>query len=142
MEVKVTFEDIDLETIVEEAVLNEIKRLTGLEVHKLFKDNHIDFMSLTNTINKTVDREVNRIVALKTSKLEETITKAIDKAVDREMDGIIRKKVAKVMSPYIKILQEEKQEIDEAQDKLQEELRQSAELETPAQNRAKYGIYG
>ncbi len=142
MEVKVTFEDFDIETIVEEAVVNEIRRLAGMEVRKLFKNNHIDFVSLTNNINKTVDREVNRIVAQKTSKLEETITRAIDKSVHKEMDSIIRSKVAKVMSPYIKILQEEKKEIDKAQDKAQEKLRQSAELETPAQNRAKNGIYG
>lgn len=142
MEVKVTFEDFDIEATVEEAVLNEIKRLAGIEVREIFKDNHIDFMSLTNNINKTVDREVNRVVAQKTTKLEDIITKAIEKSVDKEMDSIIRSKVAKVMSPYIKILQEEKKKIDKAQDKAQEKLRQSAELETPAQNRAKYGIYG
>lgn len=142
MEVKVTFEDIDLEAIVEESVVNEIRRLTGMEVRKLFKENGVDFSTLTHVINNAVDKEVNRVVNAKTDKLEEKLNNVIDVAVDKEIDGIIRKKVAKIMSPYIKILEENKKELDKAQDKLQEKIRESADLETPAQNRAKYGIYG
>ena len=133
MEVKVTFEDLDVETIVEKAVVNEISRLVGIEVRQIFKENGVDYSTLTHVINNAVDKEVSRVVNAKTDKLEDKLNKIIDKAVDKEIEGIVRKKVAKVMSPYLKILEENKKELDKAQ---------SAERETPAENRAKWGIYG
>jgi len=133
MEVKVTFEDFDLQTEVEKAVYDEIRRIAGIEVHTLFKDSHIDYVSLNERVNNQIQTRINQILCSKSDKIEELIGKSVEKAVQKELDGIIKTKVAKIMSPYINILKEQKKEIDNAQSELDKKIKLSAELEAPAQ---------
>ena len=111
MEVKVTFEDFDLQTEVEKAVYDEIRRIAGIEVQTLFKDSHVDYVSLNERVNNQIQTRINQILYSKSDKIEELIGKSVEKAVQKELDGIIKTKVAKIMSPYINILEQKAKEV-------------------------------
>lgn len=106
MEVKVTFEDFDLETIVEKAVTDEITRIVTGKVHSMLKDNNISFQSVSEQISLTVEREVTRILNDKNRDFNKMIERKIEGLVDKDIEGVIRLKVAKIMTPYIQILED------------------------------------
>ena len=111
MEVKVTFEDFDLEVQVESAVYDEIRKIAGIEVRQLFKDAHVDYASLDERVNKQISLRINNILNGKSEKIDKMIDKSVERVVEKELDGIIRKKVAKIMSPYINILEQKAKEL-------------------------------
>lgn len=108
MEVKVSFEDFDLETEVEKAVIDKIHSIAGKKIYELLKDNNIDYVTLTERIDKQVRVSVNNMINSRSDTIEKLIERKISETIDKEIDGIIRKKVAKIMSPYIEILKEVK----------------------------------
>lgn len=108
MEVKVSFEDFDLEAEVEKAVIDKIRSIAGNKVYELLKDNNIDYVTLTERIDKQVRVSVNNMINSHSDTIEKLIERKISETIDKEIDGIIRKKVAKIMSPYIEILKEVK----------------------------------
>lgn len=108
MEVKVTFEDFDLEAIVEKAVIDEINRLTGVKIHSLMRDSNINFGSIAELVNKTAEREATRLINGKSRDFDRMIEQKINSMVDKEIESIIRLKVAKIMTPYVQILKDEK----------------------------------
>lgn len=108
MEVKVTFEDFDLEAIVEKAIVDEINRLTGSKIHSMMKEANMSIASISELVNRSVERETTKLVNSKSSDFTRMIEQKIDQMLDKEIEGIIRKKVAKIMTPYIQILQEQK----------------------------------
>ena len=108
MEVKVSFEDFDLETEVEKAVIDKIRSIAGKKIYELLKDNNIDYVTLTERIDKQVRVSVNNMINSHSDTIEKLIERKISETIDKEIDGIIRKKVAKIMSPYIEMLEEVK----------------------------------
>lgn len=106
MEVKVSFEDFDIEAIVEKAIIDEINRLTRVKLHAILKDSNIKLSSISEMINKTAEKEATRLINNKD--FNRMIEKKIDFIVDKEIEGIIRLKVAKIMTPYIQILKDKK----------------------------------
>lgn len=106
MEVKVTFEDFDLEAEVDKAIVNKINSIVGTKINSMMHDNNISFVSISEQINITVGREVTRMINGNSSKFNRMIEQKIDKMVDENIEGIIRNKVAKIMSPYISILED------------------------------------
>lgn len=113
MEVKVSFEDFDLETIVDKAIVDEINRLTRVKLHAILKDSNINLQSISEMINKTAEKEATRLINNKD--FNRMIEKKIDSIVDKEIEGIIRLKVAKIMTPYVQILKDEKNGIRDLQ---------------------------
>ena len=111
MEVKVCFEDFDLEAEVDKAISEEINRMVGKKVRSMMEDNNISFKSITEQIDLTVDKQVTKMLNGQSQNFNKMIEKKIAYKVDREIDGIIRVKVAKIMSPYIKILEAKRNEI-------------------------------
>lgn len=112
MEVKVTFEDFDLEAEVEKAVYDEIRKIAGIEVRQIFKDAKVDYVSLDERVNKQISTRINTILNGKSDQIDKVIERTVERVLDKEIDGIIRKKVAKVMSPYINILEEKAKEVN------------------------------
>lgn len=106
MEVKVSFEDFDIEAIVEKAIIDEINRLVGIKLHAILKDSNINLSSISEMISKTAEKEATRLINNKD--FNRMIEKKIDSIVDKEIEGIIRLKVAKIMTPYVQILKDEK----------------------------------
>jgi len=111
MEVKVSFEDFDLETIVDKAIVDEINRLVGVKLHAILKDSNINLSSISEMISKTAEKEATRLINSKD--INRMIENKINSIVDKEIEGIIRLKVAKIMTPYVQILKDEKNGIRE-----------------------------
>ncbi len=111
MEVKVSFEDFDLETEVEKAVYDEIRKIAGIEVRQIFKDANVDYASLDERVNKQISLRINTILNSKSNLIDSMIERTVERVIDKELDGIVRKKVAKIMSPYINILEQKAKEV-------------------------------
>lgn len=111
MEVKVTFEDFDLEAEVDKAIVDKINSIVGTKINSMMKDNNVNFVSISQQINLTVEREATRIINGKSRDFDRMIEQKINSMVDKEIEGIIRTKVAKIMTPYIQILEDEKKRV-------------------------------
>lgn len=105
MEVKVTFEDFDLEAEVEKAMVDEINRLVGTKMRNLAEKNGFNYLAISEMVRNTVQREVNLAMPRVIEKLDAKINKVIDK----EIEGLAKAKVAKALKDYHRIAEDIKE---------------------------------